>query len=315
MPNISIRSAALAVALIVAFAQGPAGAQSDNAGALQQRIDQLEEQLVDMQVVVGTLESLARGGTPSTTSGGFETTTTGAAADLEGRVSGLEGQMALLSKQLADLSAQMQAINRKLGIAGGGQQGSLDTGGIGSDDAGFGQVTVEPAGSEDSIGSILGSDQELDLGAEAAGAGGAGVQAGQQTAAIATGGGDPDKMYEEAYGLLLQQDYAAAESSFAAFLAQHPDNRLAGNAQYWLGETYYVRGQYKPAAESFLKVYDKYKTSQKAPDSLLKLAMSLSRLGQRESACSAFDALDADYPNAPQSVKRRATSERERAGC
>src|SRR5438128_348883 len=29
--------------------------------ALRQRIDQLEEQLVDMQVVIGTLESLARG--------------------------------------------------------------------------------------------------------------------------------------------------------------------------------------------------------------------------------------------------------------
>jgi tol-pal system protein YbgF len=126
---------------------------------------------------------------------------------------------------------------------------------------------------------------------------------------------DPKQLYETAYGYLLQRDYGAAQAAFDDFLKKFPNDSLSGNAQYWLGETHFVRGQYKAAAESFLKGYQTYAQSAKAPDSLLKLAMSLDRLGQKDAACSSYAELASRFPNAPQSIKARAQSERQRVGC
>jgi tol-pal system protein YbgF len=123
------------------------------------------------------------------------------------------------------------------------------------------------------------------------------------------------QLYETGYGLLLAQDYGAAEGAFEEFLQRFPNDPLAGNAQYWLGETFYVRGQFKPAAAAFLKGYQAYGRSSKAPDSLLKLAMSLDRLGQRDAACSSYGELSIKFPNAPGAVKGRADNERRRLGC
>jgi tol-pal system protein YbgF len=123
------------------------------------------------------------------------------------------------------------------------------------------------------------------------------------------------QLYETAYGYLLQRDYGAAEAAFDEFLRRHPNDPLAGNAQYWLGESLYVRGQYRAAAGAFLKGYQTYAKSAKAPESLLKLAMSLQRLGQKDAACSSFSELTTKFPSAPAHVKTTAQTERQRAGC
>ena len=114
---------------------------------------------------------------------------------------------------------------------------------------------------------------------------------------------------------MLARDYDSAERAFQSLIRNHPDSTMAGNAQYWLGETYYVRNMYREAADSFLKAYRQYPNSVKAPDSLMKLAFSLARLGQKEAACRTFDELDDKYPNAPSHVKQRAGMEQRRAGC
>jgi TolA-binding protein len=76
-----------------------------------------------------------------------------------------------------------------------------------------------------------------------------------------------------------------------------------------------VRGQYRAAAGAFLKGYQSYAHSAKAPESLLKLAMSLQRLGQKDAACSSYGELSSKFPNAPAHVKSSAQVERQRAGC
>ncbi|HEU4379123.1 MAG TPA: tetratricopeptide repeat protein, partial [Hyphomicrobiaceae bacterium] len=81
------------------------------------------------------------------------------------------------------------------------------------------------------------------------------------------------------------------------------------------GESLFVRGQYRAAASAFLKGYQTYAKSEKAPESLLKLAMSLQRLGQKDAACSSFNELAVKFPNAPARVKSAVQSERQRAGC
>ena len=69
-----------------------------------------------------------------------------------------------------------------------------------------------------------------------------------------------------------------------------------------------MRGQYRAAAGAFLKGYQTYTRSAKAPENLLKLAMSLQRLGQKDAACSSYSELAAKFPSAPTHVKNTAQS-------
>ncbi len=127
--------------------------------------------------------------------------------------------------------------------------------------------------------------------------------------------GSVQDQYNYAFDYLRRGDYANAERSFTAFLDNHGGEPLAGNAQYWLGETYYARGDFPRAAQSFLSGYQDYPDSPKGPDSLLKLGMTLANLEQKNEACAAFDELNIRYPSAPDSVKRRTTIEAARNSC
>jgi tol-pal system protein YbgF len=138
---------------------------------------------------------------------------------------------------------------------------------------------------------------------------------GQAIAALPAVPETPQGQYERAYASLRQGELGDAEKQFAQFLAAYPQDPLASNAQYWLGESFYGRKEYDKAAQAFLAAYQKYPKGAKAPDSLLKLAMTLSQLEQKQEACATFKQLDRDYPGAPASVLRLAASERARVGC
>lgn len=130
-----------------------------------------------------------------------------------------------------------------------------------------------------------------------------------------TPSGDAEAEYQTAYGYLLQQDYGAAQTAFSEFLTRHPNTNLAGNAQYWIGETHYVRGAYKEAAVAFLKGYEQYGDGNKGPDSLLKLALALGKLRQTTAACSSLRELAKRYGNGPRHILARAKSELQRMRC
>src|SRR5262249_32695705 len=83
--------------------------------------------------------------------------------------------------------------------------------------------------------------------------------------------------YNYAVGLLKQANYPAAESALKAFVAQHPKDAMAGNAQYFLGDIYYQRREYAEAATAFADGYKRFPKGPKAADSLLKLSMSLAQ--------------------------------------
>ena len=124
----------------------------------------------------------------------------------------------------------------------------------------------------------------------------------------------PESLYERSNESLLRRQFGEAEAGFTNFLQKYPDHSLAGSAQYWLGETYYAQSDFKRAAANFLEGYKKYPKSRRAPDSLLKLGISLRRLGQEEQACAAFGAVSAEYPKAVD-ARKRAQAEAKRAGC
>lgn len=124
-----------------------------------------------------------------------------------------------------------------------------------------------------------------------------------------------DQLYDDAFKKLQEGDYAGAERGFKTFVQRNPQNKLAGNAQYWLGETYYARRDYQNAMTAFAEGYKNYRTSQKGPDNLLKLGITLSALNRKQDACAMFARFNQDYPRATDLQKRRIDQERQKNGC
>ncbi len=136
---------------------------------------------------------------------------------------------------------------------------------------------------------------------------------GESVTGIANASG-PQQLYEQSYASIRSKEYSAAETGFKAFLSQYGSHKLAGNAQYWLGQSYYARGNYQQAAREFLTGYQSYKKSKKAPASLLKLGMSLDKLGQKKQACATLAQVRKQYPKAKNEQKQASKAYR-RAGC
>ena len=135
------------------------------------------------------------------------------------------------------------------------------------------------------------------------------------TASVHMPPGSPKDQYDYAFDLLKRAEYAEAEQALRQFVTAYPHDPLAGNAQYWLGETYYVRNNYSEAAAQFLKGYQTYPQSPKAPDNLFKLGLTLTILGKVQEACSAYQRFDREYAGAPGVLKRRVADERQRLAC
>jgi len=136
-----------------------------------------------------------------------------------------------------------------------------------------------------------------------------------QPQGIGATSGDFKEQYDSALTHLKKGEHDQAEASLKQFIADHGDTELASNAQYWLGESYYVREMYRDAAASFLEGVRKFPDGKKAPDSMLKLGMSLAALGQVKEACTTFTEIPRRYPSASQTIIQRSRNERAKAGC
>lgn len=121
--------------------------------------------------------------------------------------------------------------------------------------------------------------------------------------------------YDKAYQLLVKGKYAESEKALSEFLKKYPDSSLAGNANYWLGETYYVRGQYEVAVGIFSDGLTKYEKSAKAPDNLLKLGLTMAQLKKKTEACGFFKLLPEKFPKASSTLKQRAKQESKKLSC
>ncbi|MBT3371453.1 MAG: tol-pal system protein YbgF [Rhodospirillaceae bacterium] len=127
--------------------------------------------------------------------------------------------------------------------------------------------------------------------------------------------GTPMERYNYAYSLLLKVRLDEAEAAFQEFLAKHGDDKLAGNAQFWLGQTYFTQERYSDAARTFLAGIDRYPKSNKAPDTWLKLGITLGKLDQKEEACAAFLEMRNLFSNLRAQVEKRLRRETRLAGC
>jgi len=115
----------------------------------------------------------------------------------------------------------------------------------------------------------------------------------------------PHEAYLRAFGDYAAGRYPQAIIGLEAFIAANPTNEYAGNAQYWLGDCYFLQQQYALAVAEFRKVMHNYPAAPKAPDALLKSASALQALNLHDQAREALETLSSRYPNSAAAQKIR----------
>ena len=123
------------------------------------------------------------------------------------------------------------------------------------------------------------------------------------------------KQYEFATSFLKVGDYGTAEKAFREFVLTHPNDELAGSAQYWYAETFRIRQLYTDAASAYLEGYQKYPKGKKAPINLLKLGVSMVQIGEKDQGCKMINGVELQYPKANQSVLQKAKYESKKFDC
>ena len=129
-------------------------------------------------------------------------------------------------------------------------------------------------------------------------------------------GETPEQQYKRGHLLIIErQDFAAAERVLTQFISANRGHRLAPNAYYWLGRTYFVRNNFEQAAITFAEGFQQFPKSKKAPAILLNLGNSLSKLGKNREACTTYFKLQRNFRTMGESVRRRLDRERKRSKC
>ena len=114
---------------------------------------------------------------------------------------------------------------------------------------------------------------------------------------------------------LAEGDFSGAQTAFKQYLEFNPDAVDAGEVNFWLGESYYVRGGYADAADAYITSMRKAPKGPKAPDAMVRLAATLGKLGNKAEACQTLATFPAQFPDASASAKEKARVEAARTGC
>ena len=182
------------------------------------------------------------------------------------------------------------------------------------------RLVAEPVEGQKILGTVAATSVKSDLESptlSSVGAASAGTKnvMQQNSTQILLPAGKPREQYTFALNLLRQTKYDQAEIALTQFITSQSDHPLAGNARYWLGETYYVRADFEQAAQTFFSSYRASPENIKAPDMLLKLGMSLFQMKKLKEACATFDKLTNEYEGASMRIKNAVSREKKRARC
>ncbi len=315
-----------------------AAAQNADLQPMLDRLQRLERDIRTLNIQISRKGGAGGAGTSALVSGTPQSTGTGSAglARIDARLGELEEELRAGTGRVENMAYQLQQINQRLEKLVGDidyRLSALESGRVGQPNAASqvnaattptGVQKVIPGGSPPGVlGTLTGSD--LSALPPAGGANGtvAAVTSQPATALPAEPAkavsvlppGGPRERYSYAFSLLQKAEYDRAEAAFSEFITLYADDPLGGNARYWLGETYYVRGRYVEAAEIFLAAYQADSKGAKAPGTLLKLGMSLGNLDKKTQACASFDKLAADFPEASPVILNKVKSERQKNGC
>ena len=114
-----------------------------------------------------------------------------------------------------------------------------------------------------------------------------------------TTGVDPfaeQQAYQGAFDLLKAGRYEDAAGAFRQFIAEYPTGTYADNAQYWLGETYYITRRFAESVQEFQRLIAQHPNSQKLTHALLKIGYAHDELGNAAEAERVLGELISRHP-------------------
>jgi tol-pal system protein YbgF len=300
------RSAALAVLCAACFWSEAAHAQSSaDIQRLNARIDDLEAQLGNLRA-----DSYASGGV----SGGASSGGRSVESQVFLRLDRLEAEMRRLTGEVEQLGHRMTQLEEDQRRRFEDMEFRL------LELEGIDPTSIQGAASIPATGgAAAAAGAAAGAGSAPALAPGSGVLGEIPTEGGAAGNmaatGDDEAAYQAALAQLQRGDSDGAERAFRSFLVDYQDSQRGGEARFWMGEISYARSEYQQAARLYLDVQQNYPDDRKAPDSLLKLGMSLARMGQTREACLTLQEVPIQYPEAGPSVLRGAEIEGRRLNC
>ena len=129
------------------------------------------------------------------------------------------------------------------------------------------------------------------------------------------GGNDVAELGTIGQTKLAEGDFIGAQTAFKQYLEYNPDAADAGEINFWLGESYFVRGGYADAADAYISSMRTDPTGAKAPEAMVRLAATLRELGNQSEACQTLATFGSQFPDAPEAAKEKARIEAGRTGC
>jgi tol-pal system protein YbgF len=108
----------------------------------------------------------------------------------------------------------------------------------------------------------------------------------------------PTRMLDTAKADYFTGQWSSAINGFEAFLRAFPRSESAGEAQFYIGETYSAQGRWRDAVAAYATVGQSYSTSPLVPDAYYKQGLAYERLGQPDSARMAWEMVVKAYPDA-----------------
>lgn len=264
---------------------GEAKAVSDN--ALQRQIDNLREDLQVMQREAYRSKGDMAGGSAQDVMVKL--------GEMDENLRDMVGRLDMMEHNIKTLEEKIEVINKDVDV----RLKMIE----GKPIEGSGMGTTAPAKK---------FDAPVAQGAPAAVVGGA-IAKGDDLPQVNTK--TAEQIYQEGLDAINAGKNDEAAEKFTAVLTKFPDHKLAANAQYWLGESYYGKKDYAKAAVAFAKGYEKYKDGNKGADNILKLGMSMQMLGKKDEACTAFVNLPKEFPNAAANLKDKASKMAKELEC
>ena len=83
--------------------------------------------------------------------------------------------------------------------------------------------------------------------------------------------------YAKYYKSYINEDYDLSIRGFQELLMSNKKHELSENCQYWMGESYFAKGEYDVALDAFYKVFD-YPNEKKEDDAQLKIGICYIKL-------------------------------------
>ncbi len=262
----------------------PAVALSQTNQSLEQRVAKMER-ILDSGTLIKLLQSVE---------------------ELKAEVRELRGQLEQQQYSLSQMSDRQRElyldVDRRLqrvetaGVAAGSAvAGTVTTGPGTAPSTTVGSAPVSPA--TGSVGSVSGAASGGTAAVGVAAAGTSTQASSPQPAATSVDPVKEQQAYQTAFNLLKAGRYDQAAKSFQQFLVDYPSSKFADNAQYWLGESYYVTRNFDGAMREFEKLVEQHPDSQKLTHALLKVGYIHDELGQKDKAREVLTDLTKNYPN------------------